>query len=383
MRHLTRRHVLLLTVLSGILPAWAREDSQPAEGQAPGAEPANRAASAAARTVLRYLTELPARKERKLISGQFPEWYPRATLDAFRELKEKTGHTPGLLSLDYFETFLDDDAATRPLTHKPARWQAINPLLVEHWRAGGLVTLSVHMTHPWTGKKAWEKSGDLKELVENGKPAPILKAVLDPIAEGLADLQRQGVVVLFRPYHELTLQSTFWWSGKEGAAFQAMWRATFDYFTETKRLHNLLWVFNPNGGCGAAAMDYYPGDRFVDVVSLDLYSTDLAKEVANYEMLVKTGKPFAVSEFGPGSVPFSADTFANATLDYDYGGFADLLLRHFPRTVFYVAWRGPFSLHKNRNAAALLGHPASLNREHLRRELSPGLPAGGPGAAIR
>lgn len=50
----------------------------------------------------------------------------------------------------------------------------------------------------------------------------------------------------------LTLQSTFRWSGKEGAAFQARWRATFDDFTETKRLQDRPWVFNPNGGPGAA-----------------------------------------------------------------------------------------------------------------------------------
>jgi mannan endo-1,4-beta-mannosidase len=354
-----------------------------AAGAGEGAEPADRQASAATRTVLKFLKELPARKERKLISGQFPEWYPRVTLDSFRELEKTTGHTPGILSLDYFETFLDDDRATRPVLHKPARWQAINPLFVEHWRAGGLVTLSVHMTHPWSGKKAWDRSGDLRELVEDGKPAEILRRVLDPIAEGLADLQRQGVVVMFRPYHELTLQSTFWWSGKDAAAFQNLWRATFHYFTEAKQLHNLLWVFNPNSGCGPQAMDFYPGDGFVDMVSLDLYSVDLAKEVANYEMLVKTGKPFALSEFGPGHVEFSADTFAHATLGYDYGAFAGLVQRHFPETVFYVAWRGPFSLNKNLNAGKLLGDAASLNLEHLKKELSPRMAAGALGEPTR
>jgi mannan endo-1,4-beta-mannosidase len=331
--------------------------------------PANPDASPRTRALLEYLRKLPDREERKLITGQFPEWYPRATLDSFRELQKKTGQTPGILSLDYFETFLDDDAATEPATHKPARWKEINPLLVEHWQAGGLVTLSVHMTNPWTGKKAWDHSGDLKDLVADGQPAPILKSVLDPIAAGLADLQKQGVVVLFRPYHELTLGSTFWWAGKDSSAFKAMWCATFDYLTRHHQLHNLIWVYNPNSGCGQRGLENYPGDRYVDMVSLDLYSTDLAADVDNYELLLTTGKPFALTEFGPGHVPFSADTFANATLNYDYGAFPDLLLRYFPDTVFFVAWRGPFSLNKNRNPDLLLAHPVCMNREHLSREL--------------
>ncbi len=348
-----------------------------AAGSSPAADPAlvkpltpaNPNATPAARALLGFLSYLPDRKERRLITGQFPEWYPRASLDSFEELQTKTGQTPGILSLDYFETFLDADTATQPATHKPARWKEINPLLIEHWRAGGLVTLSVHMTNPWTGKKSWDHSGDLTELVVDGQPAPILQAVLDPIADGLANLQKQGVVVLFRPYHELTLGSTFWWAGKDPAAFKKMWRATFDYLTVKRQLYNLLWIYNPGSGCGERGIENYPGARFVDIVSLDLYSTDFAAEKRNYELLKSTGKPFALSEFGPGSVPLSSDSFANASLDYDYGAFPSELLRYFPETVFFVAWRGPFSLNRNRNANVLLANPVCLNREQLAREL--------------
>ena len=44
----------------------------------------------------------------------------------------------------------------------------------------------------------------------------------------------------------------------------------FDYFTTTKKLDNLLWVYAPNHGDKVAA--YYPGDRFADVVGLDAYT---------------------------------------------------------------------------------------------------------------
>ena len=47
----------------------------------------------------------------------------------------------------------------------------------------------------------------------------------------------------------------------------------FDYFSKTKNLHNLLWVYSPDHGAKVAS--YYPGDRYVDVVGLDAY-TDLS-----------------------------------------------------------------------------------------------------------
>ena len=56
----------------------------------------------------------------------------------------------------------------------------------------------------------------------------------------------------------------------------------FDYYTGEKNLHNLLWVWN----CDIE--EAYPGDEYVDVVSIDVYlpeyqSTDYADA---YEKLV-------------------------------------------------------------------------------------------------
>ncbi len=331
------------------------------------ASPADTKASEPTRAVLSYLAQLPKQKDNRIISGQFPEWYPRATLDSFKELQTTTGETPGVLALDYFETFLDDDAATQPTTNKPPRWREINPLFVEHWRSGGLVTLSVHMTNPWSGKKAWDKDGNLAELVAEGLPTASLRAILDPISEGLADLQKQGVVVIFRPYHEFT-GGFFWWGGKKPEDFKNLWQATFRYYTEVKKLHNLLWVFNPHSQNGEKVMDSYPGSEFVDIVGIDIYSTDLASQVKTYEILKATGKPFTIPEYGPGNVKFTASTFANTTMDYDYGNFAELILRSFPETVYFVTWRGPFSLNKNRNAKQLLNHPLVANLKDLADE---------------
>ena len=62
-------------------------------------------------------------------------------------------------------------------------------------------------------------------------------AELDKVADGLAELRDAGVVVLWRPFHEMTFIETFWWdSGAhpgDPEPFINMWRYLFDYFTYT------------------------------------------------------------------------------------------------------------------------------------------------------
>ena len=67
---------------------------------------------------------------------------------------------------------------------------------------------------------------------------------LDILAAGLGELQDAGVVVLWRPFHEVN-GDWFWWGGKKPETFIRVWRHMFDYFTKTKKLNNLLWVYGP------------------------------------------------------------------------------------------------------------------------------------------
>jgi mannan endo-1,4-beta-mannosidase len=47
--------------------------------------------------------------------------------------------------------------------------------------------------------------------------------------------------------------------------------------TNTKNLHNLLWIYSPDQGASNPSM-YYPGDDYVDIVALDVYVDDPVKE---------------------------------------------------------------------------------------------------------
>lgn len=47
----------------------------------------------------------------------------------------------------------------------------------------------------------------------------------------------------------------------------------FIYLTNTKNLHNILWIYSPDHGRGNR-LAYYPGDAYVDIVALDVYTDD-------------------------------------------------------------------------------------------------------------
>ena len=52
----------------------------------------------------------------------------------------------------------------------------------------------------------------------------------------------------------------------------------FNYFTHTKNLHNILWVFSPDQS-RANPSRYYPGDSYVDIVALDVYTDDPVRKI--------------------------------------------------------------------------------------------------------
>jgi mannan endo-1,4-beta-mannosidase len=184
---------------------------------------------------------------------------------------------------------------------------------------------------------------------------------LDRIADGLQQLQTNGVVVLWRPFHEMN-GDWFWWDGKDPETFIKLWHQMFDYFTKTKGLNNLLWVYSPNHGTNTVV--YYPGDRYVDLAGLDAY-TDFVdtKHILGYAEVARLPKPFGFTEFGPHSP-------SNPPGDYDYLRFLDGVQKNFPRTVFFMSWNAKWSLAQNTNVTEMLNNPLIVNREDLPKGLA-------------
>ena len=317
--------------------------------------PANPRSNAQAKAVLKYFQSLEARPDKRLLSGQFSNFGDRANPRLFNDIHDKTGHWPAILGADY-------------AGHGGISTEAPNQAAIEYWQHGGLVTLSAHLYNPAGTNGAFsglrDKDVDLNTLLAaNTESHARWMHELDQIAEGLQQLKTNGVVVLWRPFHEMN-GNWFWWDGKDPEMFKQLWRQEFDYFTQTKGLDNLLWVYAPNHGKNAAA--YYPGDRYVDLVGLDAY-TDFVdtNHILGYAEVARLPKPFGFTEFGPHAP-------SDPPGDYDYRRFIDGVQKYFPRTVFFMSWNAKWSLASNTNVTEMLNNPWIVNREDLPQNLAGG-----------
>jgi hypothetical protein len=119
---------------------------------------------------------------------------------------------------------------------------------------------------------------------------------IDAIAVQLKKFSAAGVPVLWRPLHEAEGQ-WFWWGAKGPEAFKKLWRLTFQRLTGVHKLHNLIWVYT-----AGTKMEWYPGDRYVDIVGVDSYPADSSDPLSQiWDDLKKQfdgRKMMALSEFG-------------------------------------------------------------------------------------
>ncbi len=311
-------------------------------------EPANPQANTKVRSILNYLDQLPTRTDKRVLSGQFTGYGPGAKLTDCQEAFDKTGHWPAMIGLDYAD-FGKGGLETK----------TVNRLAIDYSRRGGWVTLSAHLYNPDNpqGGGLRDKGVDLAKIVTPGSETyRRWLQELDTIADGLKELQDADVVVLWRPFHEMN-GDWFWWGGKDPAVFIRVWRHMFEYFTKTKGLNNLLWVYGPNHGSKTAA--YYAGDEYVDVIGLDAY-TDFVdpQHIRGYEEITRLPKPFGFTEFGPHGPQQPPG-------DYDYLRFIGGVQQHFPKATFFLSWHGNWGLGRNQNTKQLLEHSWIVNREDL------------------
>jgi mannan endo-1,4-beta-mannosidase len=317
-----------------------------------GLEPANPNANASARAILHYFDSLQGRTNKNILSGQFSDFGNGANLRVMERVQEKTGRWPALIGVDYA------DFGRGSLTYETP-----NKVAIEYWKQGGLVTISAHMYNPANPKGGGlrDKGVDLNDLLLTGtETSQRWIQQLDLMADGLKQLKDAGVVVLWRPFHEMN-GGWFWWGAKDREAFVKLWRHMFDYFSRTKGLDNLLWVYGPNHGQKTAA--YYAGDQYVDIVGLDAYTDLIDREhVKGYEEVASLPKPLGFTEYGPhGS--------QNPPGDYDYRRFIEGVRKSFPKTCFFMSWNAKWSLASNENTKELLNNPTIANREDLPSEL--------------
>ena len=309
-------------------------------------------ASAGARRVLGYIRHLAEGRDRRVLSGQFLDFEPNATLALPEAIHRASGKWPAFVGVDYMD-FRD----------QRIEYEVADRVAAEYWRQGGLVEVNVHMTNPANPKGGGlrDRGVRLGDLLAPGTAANAAwMRELDTIAAGLGRLQDSGVVVLWRPFHEMN-GGWFWWGAKPPKDFVALWRHMFAYFTEEKHLHNLIWIHSPNMGRSAAS--YYPGDGFADMVGLDAYTDYIdAAHIKGFDGLLKTDKPAGFAEFGPHGA-------SKPTGDFDYTRLSAGLAANFPQAVFFMAWNEKWSPARNPKAREFFADPSIVARDDLPPDL--------------
>lgn len=230
--------------------------------------------------------------------------------------------------------------------------------LTEQWiaqaRAGQILTLSWHWNAPkdlldkdyqnergetvqaqwWAGFYTYATTFDVQRALDNpnSEDYRLLLRDIDAIAVQLKKLAAADVPVLWRPLHEAE-GGWFWWGAKGPDAYTKLWRLLFDRLTKHHGLHNLIWVHtgvDPN---------WYPGDRYVDIIGVDAYPSDRSDPlIGTWDDLQERfdgRKLLAVTEFG--GVPEVAK-----------------MHRFGARWSYFVSWSGS-------------GGPQSMDKETLRR----------------
>ncbi len=358
--------LLVIAVTSQLSPVR----SQPIPGQSESlSRAANPNAMPAAQAILDTLYDLTNRPSNRVISGQFGSYGEGQTAataaESLQRIYDQSGKWVALTGMDYH---------TWDLYHLH-NYAEPNQYLIDQWNKGSLVTLSWHAPNPWTRGESGDRTGaagqepNVRNLVTPGAPGyQAWIALLDDVASGLQQLKNAGVVVIWRPLHEMN-GGWAWWHMQEQADYVALWQHMFNYFTYTKGLNNLLWAYSPNTNnnqWNKSSSYFYPGSAYVDIVGLDEYM-DRGEDPLRindwheYDDLVALGKPMGLLEWGP--TPADASGWQDPK--YDLTRLIRDIRSMYPKIVFFQAWEWIWDLGYQSNVAGLLNDPWVITRDEL------------------
>ncbi|MBR4201143.1 MAG: glycoside hydrolase, partial [Oscillospiraceae bacterium] len=191
----------------------------------------------------------------------------------FEYIQEKTGKQPAIRGIDllFYNTTSPyfDDAPERVVA-----W---------YKEKGGIPTVTYHWNVP-TEKGSSDVAFYVESAANGGKFTTFSAAnavkegtweheQIDKdialLAEELGKARDAGVPVLFRPLHEAE-GAWFWWGADGPEACKKLYIYLWEQLTNKYKLNNLLWIWT--GSTSANAMQWYPGDKYVDFQGIDKYN---------------------------------------------------------------------------------------------------------------
>lgn len=228
--------------------------------------PVNKNATPAAARLLQYLSETAGQK---LITGQHTQTKPMEELSYIAGV---TGRMPKLVGFELLAcspNINERDAGEECLAEVYQNRGTVAAALSLAQAKDIIVTLSFHWFSPIGGrdKSFYAKNTDFdarRVLIEGTPEREAFYRDMSVIAAELEKFKAAGIPVLWRPFHESDGE-WFWWGAKGPEIARELYKLMFDYYVNVRHLDNLLWVWN------CRLKEGWPGDEYVDVVSVDVY----------------------------------------------------------------------------------------------------------------
>ena len=227
----------------------------------------------------------------KIISGQQESTWISEDYE-FDYIYETTGKYPAIRGFD----FIDDDFDG--VVERAKKWDA----------RGGIVTICWHCSANFDGgydecKRDSLTNAQWDAMFTEGTPEHAAAiSGMDKAGNALLELQKEGIPVLWRPFHKFD----GWWFGwskgtKKAEHFKKLWKMMYDHFTDELHLNNLIWVLGYSY-VGISIPKFYPGDEYCDIVGSDSYRVSIfGAEKGTYKKLldvVQNKKPIVFHETG-------------------------------------------------------------------------------------
>ncbi len=261
-------------------------------------EPVNKNATEGARKLLSYLCETAGKG---VITGQHTQ---TNYMEEIVYIEDKTGKKPklrGFELLSYSPNINYDDASYECLKEIYDNRGTLDTAFNWAKNEDGILTFSFHWFSPLGGrdKSFYAEHTDFdasKVLIYGTAEREAFYHDMDVIADLLKPFCDADIPILWRPFHESD-GDWFWWGAKGPEVARELYKLMFEHYTKIHHLDNLLWVWN------CRLSEGYPGDDYVDVISVDIYlpeykPTDYHEE---YEELISNttrNKVAALAEIG-------------------------------------------------------------------------------------
>lgn len=236
-------------------------------------------------------------------------------------------------------------------------------LTIDAYNRGGVNTYSWHYHNPIAKEGIWWEHAPVeavKQILPGGSHHEIFKNSLRELADyskTLIGADGKAIPIIFRPFHEMN-GSWFWWGKGHCTAqeYKQLYQFTVTYLRDELNVHNFLYAWSPDRAFTTEAeyLEYYPGDRYVDVVGMDNYhdlapgndpmvAADKLKIVSDYA--IRKNKVAAFTETGLDGIG-QADWFTQSLLP--------AMRAQAPEIAYVMLWSNTTDMYWT----PYMGHPA-------------------------